>query len=292
MLVAGGCSPLTMAVKQAAPGFVVKQPALDNAELGRRRYDGQAVTNDCFVGTQDTTPYTSWASQTLSYSAGGGAQLQGDFGKTITVGASASGNRSVNVTLSGMSVAKLTALYFNAGSACATDAVSRQRYSQPGGAVDAVVTRALQATNISITAASTVNVALNVKADALPVNGGANANGQSTSSWQGANLFIASFIEKFKVTLRNAPACKISVGTGQTCNFDPCSFQIDSAGSDGSFAGTLSCQGGATYPVASKPGTWQGVNTQPGVSYSLRASVTEQVGIFAIDLLRWDVLSL
>lgn len=286
-----GCSSLAQVVREDAPGFVLKQPALGSAELGRRLLSGQAEVNACFLGNRSQEPLKSWSARTLTYDASGGGKLQADFGSTIQVGAGASGSRQIKLTLRDMSVEKLESLYFDPKGPCAVDDALRARYAAPEGVLDRVITRALRAGAIDITDTTGGAVNLTVKATAVPVGGGVDGKGQKQSSWQGAELYIAHFLEPVKVTLKAAPTCALAVNSGQSCDLAACSVKLDSVGPDGAYGATLTCQDGSASPIPGKLGEWEGQRAGAGVSYTLRVRKGEQLGVYQVEFFRWSVLS-
>jgi len=292
-LLAAGCSPLAKVVRADFEGFDVKAPAQSDAQLGRRLVGKQPETNACYKGTEAPVA-KSWTARTLVYKGGFTGNLKADFGTTLKGEASASGERVTQVTLNNVILSKLSAVNFDPVGTCATDDARRAEYESADGREDLVITQAAKVEKVSIDDTETGQG--KVQVDTSVVNGlalGADGGGNSSTanSWDGVNLYIAHYVERFHTTLRKAGPCSLSVGNGQTCDLEACSVKLDALGTDNGWAGSLSCQDGTSSALSGKLGDWRGVALPNGVSYSLRATGSGQVGLVKLDFMRWNVMS-
>lgn len=292
-------SPLKQAVKTDAPAFTVRLPASTDQSLGSRLRDGQPTdVNPCFRGDMNPQTFSSWSNRTLRYDASGDANLAADFGKVVTASVGGSGHHTIGITLMDMLVNRLDRLYFDASSSCATDETMRTRYQQPNGVIEHVITQVLGAGSIEVNQGQSGAIGVKVHGPPnVPVSVGVNAKGEKVESWKGVNLYIAHLAQPFKVTLKVAAACRLSVATGMTCDLDSCSIKIDAVDQDTAsrterYTATLSCEDGTVTKLSGQTSTYAAAKTAPGVSYSLRLRPSDVAGTYNIDFFRWNVLPL
>lgn len=267
--------------------------------MGSRLLDGQPTdVNPCFRGELDPQTFSSWSNRTLRYDASGDADLAADFGKVVSVSARGGGRHTIGITLSDMFVNRLDRLYFDAASSCATDDALRARYQNPQGVIEHVVTQVLGAGSIEVNQGQGGNGEVKVQGPPnVPVSVGVNAKAEKVETWKGVKLYIAHLAQPFKVTLKVAPSCQLSVASGKTCDLDSCSIKLDAVEQDSAsraelYAATLSCEDGTSTRLSGQTSTYAAAKTAAGVSYSLRLRPTEAAGTYKVDFFRWNVLPL
>jgi hypothetical protein len=209
----------------------------------------------------------------------------------VQLGGSKQSDRKIEVKLENVQVVALDNLYLDPGGPCATDPQKRAQYSSSGGHEERVTTRALRGNvTISDTESSdaTARLDLTKVAGVFSMDGGVSSTDKSQLDSTGANLYIAHYPEKVKVT-KTERQCQIVVG-GAGCDLDPCSFQVTGLTAP-QWTGRITCQGNVEIPLSQTLEGWTGGQTAPGVSYSVRARSTDQVGKVDVDVVRWNVLS-
>lgn len=287
-------TPLKKVVCQDAPGFELKRPAQADGQLGRRLVNGQPETNACYKGHAAKSKVPSWTSRTLVYKDGVDGNLNVDFGPLFKGGVSGSENRSISVSLLDVDIAKLEGLSFDPTSTCATDDMKRAAYESSDGLKDEVIVEALQASKLSIedTTSTAAKVAINTNLlQGVPVGAGTGGTVSTSSTWEGVNLFFAHRIGQFRVTLRKTPPCIVNVGGGSTCDLEACGVRVDTLSPQNHWTGVLTCQSGSSTPIAGRLGDWLGVEQLNGVSYSVRSTRGDGIGLIKVEFFRWNVLS-
>ncbi|XXY49180.1 hypothetical protein WME91_55145 [Sorangium sp. So ce269] len=274
---------LDQAIKELAPDYRARTPASGAASLGRRLLGDQPETNACFDGDQGTAA-PSWSLVALRYGDVLDGRLSADFGGALAVApaAGASSERSASVTLTDLVESRLSAVYLNASGACTG------LFAEAGTSYVKVLTRAIRAGTIEVAAEQSTTAALSIDAAAL---GGASVSASSSSGrkLQGASLFFADYPECFSVVHDRKDCAGSAVGPGHACDLDACSFNVAALDTGGaSWAGKLSCEGGAALDLGGALGAWgEAQKTAPGVAYNVRVLPGAWLGTVNIDLRRW-----
>jgi hypothetical protein len=274
---------LDKAVREVAPSYRVRAPASGEGSLGRRLLGDAPETNACFDGDRATSA-PSWSRLVLSYGDVLDGKLRADLGSAVKVSPSlsASSKRSASVTLTDLVEEKLSALYLDASGTCAG------LFAEPGTRYVKVLTRAVKAGTIEMTADQDVTSALSID---IPGAAGASAGASSTSSrkLQGASLFIADFPECFSVAHEKKECAGSPVGPGHVCDLGSCSFHVAALDTGRAlWKGKLSCEGGASIDLDGTLGAWgKAQKTAPGLVYNVRVLAGSGVGLVNVDVRRW-----
>lgn len=283
------CAPIAssvtidMAVRDVAPGYRVRAPANGTPDLGRRLLGGQPETNACFEGDKGTA-VPSWSRMTLSYEDVLDGKLSIDFGGALKVSPSlsASSKRSASITLTDFLEERLSGVYMNASGSCT------ELFAEPGTSYVKVLTRAIKAKTIEVTADQATAAALQIDVTAI---GGASTNASTASGRKlsGASLFFTDYPECLSVAYQKKECANVPVGPGRGCDLDTCSLQVTALGAaNAGWAGKLSCEGGSASDLEGTMATWgKARKTAPGVVYNARVLPGTGVGTVTVDLRRW-----
>lgn len=287
ILLAGCSTPLQKAVKSFGGDiYAAKQPASNEASLGKRFLNGAIDVNQCYTGELAMLAARSWDNISMIYEGDARGALQGDFGNTLR--ASAGGTNKVNseVKLEDNEIQEIRSLAFDPQSPCLQEAQFGQRYSG-GGAEDKVIVRAVMAKKISIVSKDSNGAT--VSADVRPVAAGGvggtmdGSVGSSTATvYKGTSLFYAHEVRTYHTTVeQKIESIPVS---GATSSLGSCSFTL--IGVDplmSQWGGQLNCVGDATPTVLRAPlGSYNGKNRN-GVTHSLKVSQSRP-GLYDIEM--------
>jgi len=280
---AAGCStPLQKAVKAVAPTYNAKQPASNDASLGKRFLgaflwkDGSIDINKCYTGENSNSSAHSWDNISIAYAGSAQGDLTADFGSTIKTSLGGTSTVSSQVTLTDNEIQELKNLVFDPQSTCLDDESFGKRYSD-GGADDDVIVRAVMGKTISITSKDSNTAKL--VANATPVSSGgvggsldASMSSATTSVFNGTKLYYAQEVKTYHTTVERQIKKNIPV-RGNTTSIGSCSFTL--IGVDDvmhKWSGELNCVGDtAPEPLESGFNGYKG-RIKNGVTHSIKVS--------------------
>lgn len=290
-----GCqTPLEKAIKRIAPDYQAARPATNNAELGHRLIDGVPDANQCYISAPDTTPARSWEKIVLEYEGSVSGEVKTDFGKTITAEAGGSKNVNSTVTLEGLSESRLKreGLFMNPKAVCADRDEEIEKYKK--GQTDFVIIRAVRADRVSVTSHDKNSAHLKVDSTitkGIPVNAQGSGQSSDKETWDGNDLYVSRYVRPVDTKLERIVGENISV-PGSTGRIGACSFSLLGL-TPTEWTGNLNCDGDNGKPTMLKATIHvaNGVNTAPGVTYSVRVyPVPGGVGSADVELTKWTVL--
>lgn len=287
------CTPLEKAIKEIAPGYTPKSPALDTPDLGHRMIGKKLDINECYKGEIEPRAPVSWDKINLVYEGDIKGDLTADFGNTVKVSGGGENKSNSEVVLEKLSEQRLKKLFMNPKSQCAENPTSRKQYMDSDGSTDRVVVKAVLAEKISITSRDTTSGHLEVN---VPVTGGVKVGGSGSASgtdkqtWEGTRLYFAHLVQPFKTKLLSAVFPSIPV-PGSTDKVEACAFKITGVGVD-EWTGDLNCDGdnGVPAKLRAQHNSSDGLNTAAGVSYGVTVSpLPTAAGFVKIEINKWLV---
>lgn len=276
LLFAGCGTPLQKAVKSFGGDiYEAKQPASNEASLGKRFLNGAIDINQCYTGEPAKLAARSWDNISMVYEGDAQGDLKVDFGNTVQAGLGGTSKVNSEIKLEDNEIQEIRSLAFDPQSPCLQEEQFGRRYSG-NGADDKVIVRAVKAKTISITSKNSNSAS--VSADVRPVAAGGvggtldgSIGSSTTTLYKGTSLFYAHEIKTYHTTVEQRIS-RIPV-SGATSSLGSCSFTL--VGVDplvSQWGGQLNCVGDIAPTVLKAAlGSYDGKNRN-GVTHSLKVT--------------------